>query len=531
MTCRIHVTPFLMVAFLFTISQSAQGADPLHQQIDQLILAKNKGKPISERTTDPAFVRRIYLDLVGRIPTTDEARTFLNDKSPNNREKLIDELLKSEEHPRRMQELFHVMLMERLGEHDAWLDYLKRSFAKNKPWNQMAREMLSGNSEDADSKGAVYFLSKRLEKYGQNPTDYPGLARDIGRLFLGKDLRCAQCHNHLFIDEYKQRDFQGLFAFIQNITLDRGTDPGVVEKPTKDKLTFSSVFEGIEMQTGPRVPGLKEISIPSFKRGEEYLVPPDKKKRTPGKLKFSVLAQLGEQLPTKENEAFAKNAVNRMWFVMMGRGIVHPLDLHHKDNPPSHPKLLDVLTKEFIAHNYDLRWLIRELALSETYQRSTMLPEKQEKFEPTTFLTAHEKRMSAEQILRSVLVATQPRKNWDKLFKEKKSEFTQAFANPAREAEIDFNPSLRAVLFLLNDPTVLSWLEAKDGNLVDRLSKLKADEKVAEEAYLAVLSRLPTEDEVAEVKSYLQKNEKRRPIAVGHMVWALLASTEFCVNH
>src|SRR4029079_3920997 len=116
------------------------------------------------------------------------------------------------------------------------------SFAANKPWDQMAREMLAGSTKDAP--GATFFLSKRLENYGQNPVDYPALTRDIGRLFLGKDFRCAQCHDHLFIKDYKQRDFQGLFAFVRNVARISDKDPGVSEKMTTDKVEFASVFGG-----------------------------------------------------------------------------------------------------------------------------------------------------------------------------------------------------------------------------------------------------------------------------------------------
>lgn len=500
-----------------------QAAEPMHQQIDRLILEKNNEKAVSPMTTDAAFLRRITLDLLGRIPTASEVRAFLNDKAKDKRQRIIDKLLADKEYPQHLANRFHLMLMERLGEHEAWMKFLQESIAKNKPWDQMVKEML-GSLES----GATFFLSKRLENYGQNPVDYPGLTRDIGRLFLGKDLQCAQCHDHLFVEEYKQRDFQGLFAFIQNVSLKRGAKlPGVVEKPTMKKVDFTSVFEGKPKETGPRLPGLIEIAIPKFKKGEEYLVKPDRKKRTAGVPRFSTLKVLSEQLPTKDNLAFSKNIVNRLWFLFIGRGLVHPLDLHHAENPPSHPKVLDLLAKEFIAHKFDIRWLIRELVLSETYQRSSELPEGVEKFEPTTFLTAHEKRLSAEQLLRSVVQATG---NPTSMEAKLKSSFVKAYANPAREPEIDFTPSLRSTLFLLNDSVILDLLKPSKKNLVAQLLKLKKD-KLADEMYLSVLSRLPTAEERKELEAFLQKWAKKRELAMRHYVWALLASTEFAVNH
>jgi hypothetical protein len=221
---------------------------------------------------------------------------------------------------------------------------------------------------------------------------------------------------------------------------------------------------------------------------------------------------------------------------MMGRGLVHPLDQFHDDNPPSHPEVLDLLAKEFVAHHFDMKWLLRELALTQTYQRSSALPENVKKQLPESFLTANEKRLSAEQLLGSVLEATGERarlsapaeaKNLDAA----RAKFVKAFANPRREPEDDFAPSLKAALFVLNDDVVLGWLAPRPGNLIDRLTKQTDDAKVAEELYLSVLSRRPTAEERDEVTAYLSKNAARRTTALGHLAWALLASTEFCVNH
>src|SRR5690606_12381604 len=114
-----------------------------------------------------------------------------------------------------MHELFNVMLMERRGSSPEWDKYIEQSFAANKPWDELAKEILAGESGDDDSRqGVEFWYTKRLENYGQHPVDYDGLARDVGRLFFGVDLQCANCHNHLFIDDYKQADYKGLFLLI-----------------------------------------------------------------------------------------------------------------------------------------------------------------------------------------------------------------------------------------------------------------------------------------------------------------------------
>src|SRR5262249_15124568 len=148
------------------------------------------------------------------------------------------------------------------------------------------------------------------------------------------------------------------------------------------KVAFSSVFKKAPKETGPRIPGGAEIEVPPLKKGEEFVKPPDPKTQFPGVLRFSPLGRLAEQLPTAENQAFTRNIVNRLWFVMLGRGLVYPLDLHHSGNPPSYPELLDLLAREFAAHKFDIKWLLRELALSQTYQRSSLLPQDQTKLPP-----------------------------------------------------------------------------------------------------------------------------------------------------
>ncbi len=524
-SCR-RLLPSLVALLLLPAGVWAD--DSLHQRLDPLILAGARGRPVSPLADDAEFLRRITLDLAGRIPSTQETRAFLQDQAADKRVRLIDRLLASPEHVRRLTDLFHVMLLERLGDHPEWTRYLRTSFEANKPWDVLAREILRAAPRDEATRGAAFFYAKRLEHYGQNPVDYAGLTRDVARLFLGKDLRCAQCHDHLFIRDYKQADFQGLHAFFQNTFLQDAKYPTVGEKPTLVPLDFMSVFRKVPHKTGPRIPGGKELAVPVLKKEELYLKPANPKNQDPGQLRFSPLAQLAEQLPRGDNPAFVRNSVNRLWWAMLGRGLVHPLDLHHSANPPSHPEVLDLLAREFVAHKFDVRWLLRELALSQTYQRSSLLPKGQDKLEPSAFLTALEKRLSAEQLLAAMQVATGERE--DTSSAAVLARFQKAFANPAREAEDEIAGSLKAALFLLNDEVVLGWLQPKPGNLMDRLLN-RDDNAVAEELYLSVLSRLPSSEERATVQAHLAKNAGKRKTALFQLSWALLASTEFAVNH
>ncbi len=533
---RIRILPFALVAITVGLCPPLAAAEPLAPRIDALIEAKAKADnvPLAGSAEDAEFLRRAYLDFAGTVPPVAVARAFLDDKTADKRAKLIDRLLNGPEYPARMADLFHVMLMERLGDNADWAKYLRESFAKNKPYDLMVREILRADPKNAASFGAAFWISKRLENYGQNPVEYSALTRDVGRLFLGKNFQCCECHDHLFIDDYKQKDFQGLHVFFKNTFLVNGPKLVVGERPTTEKHPFASVFTKVQMTTGPALPGMMMLDIPTFAKGMEFATPPDRKTNEPGVPKFSTLAAISEQLPKPTNKDFTRNAVNRVWFALMGRGLVHPLDLHHGSNPASHPELLDLLAAEFAAHKFDLKWLLRELALTKTYQRSSLLPNQRqpgrppEPPEPKYFAVALEKRLSAEQLLTTILAATgSDPKAADTL----RPKFLKAFANQPREPEDEVAPSLKAALFLLHDAAVLQLVKPTPGNLVDRASKLD-DTAATDELYLAVLSRKPSTDErVAVVKVLAKHASDKRPEAVGRVAWALLASMEFGVNH
>lgn len=531
----------LILLPVFVLSTAATAAEPLHVEIDRLIEAKFAGRSPAEQTDDAAFLRRIWLDLAGRIPSTTETRQFLADTSPDKRQRLVDQLLAAPTRVDRLENLFHVMLQERRGENEEWKKFLRTSFEQNKPWNQMVREILNPDDQDENLRGSAFFYTSRLKTYGQNATDWPGLTRDVGRLFLGVDLQCAECHNHLFVDDYKQVEFQGLFAVFRNLTVRGGVKfPAINQQAMTEQLEFVSVFDPAQRQTGPRVPFMKEFPVPPLPEAKDGK-PAPKKKLTPADIGFDPLALLAADLPVAENDLFVRNIVNRLWFAMMGRGLVMPLDLFHSGNPASHPELLDLLAREFTAHNFDMNWFLRELALTRTYQRSSQLPAGTETAPPAAdFLVGIEKRLSAEQLLESMLEATgnaarlkqpqadgKPNEEYAKLLKQ----FQAAFANEEREPEVDFNASVKAALFLLNDDDVLNLLKPVETNLVARLAKIDDPRQLTDELFLSVLVRLPAEEERAAVLAYLEQNSSRRDVALGHVLWGMLSSIEFCVNH
>lgn len=529
----------LLIICLWLSVHPGQAAEPLHKAIDRLIAAQAGTQPLAGPATDAEFLRRATLDFTGRIPTATAVQEFLADPAKDKRARLIDRLFAEPLWAETMAERFHVMLMERRGNDEHWNGWLKKAFLENKPWDVMVREMIAPDFKDEAKRGAGYFLTKRLEKYGQNPTDHPGLTRDVGRMFMGVDLQCAQCHRHLSVKSYKQLDFQGLFAAYQNLKLQRANDTikvaWVSEGLMKKGLEYSSVFSETQKSTGPRVPFGEEIVIPEFPKGEEWLEAPDRTKRFLGTPKFSPIREIATRMTVGSNPYFTRNIANRAWFLMMGCGLVEPLDLAHIQNPASHPELLDLLAKELAARQFDLKWLLRELALTQTYQRSSVLPDG--KPAENLFAAAKERPIAAEALLRNVLLATGETERVTKLPDEDAHSlakfeelFQSTFANAPREPELAVNATLKAALFLRNNETLLGLLKRRDGNLVDQLTKLKEPKAIADTVFLNILSRPASKAEQAMVQAFLE-NSSHHEQALGDLAWALLTSAEFFVNH
>ena len=545
----------LRITLVLLLAVGVAAAQEISAKIDAAVAAQ-AGGALAERCSDADFVRRVYLDLAGRIPSAEETRSFLKNSEAQKRAKLVEQLLAGADFPRRLEQAITVMLLERRGggkipEHK-WRDYLREQIAVKRPWNEVVKDLISVDG-DFKAKPAAKFMADG-EKLDPEKT-----AHDIARLFLGMNLQCAQCHDHPVVDNFKQADFYGIYAYLNQTRVqeDKKTKAALlVEGALTNKIEFKSVFKRQKEMTAPHLPGRPEVTIPIYAKGEEYAVPPADGK--PGVLKFRPRAALAEELTAADNVQFTRNSANRFWFFMMGRGLVHPLDMMHAGNPASHPELLDLLAREFAAHQFDVRWLLRELALSEAYQRSSRAPRGVEvrSIPPQSYRVANLKGLSAEQTAWSVMVAVG---SLDKVTKapapavaakfvykaynsgtstvppatldDTLTLFTATFGNPPGEPEVEFAPSMGHSLFLMNERLVLGWLKPEEGNLVGRLVKLEKPEAVAEELYVGVLSRLPEAAEIAEVGDYLARNAKRRSDALGELAWALLASAEFRLNH
>lgn len=534
-------------------------AAPVHDRVDRLVEAAqvNFDTLAAPRSSDEEFVRRIYLDLNGVIPSAGQTRQFLDDTSASKREELIDALLVSPQFARHMQYVFDEMLMERLGGANVpaaeWQTFLRESFRANKPWDQLAAEVLSADGADEKKRAAAKFYLDR-----NFTVDL--VTKDVGRVFLGVDLECAQCHDHPNIDDYLQRHYYGLTAFLKRSYI--FTDPKSKKKMLGEKaegdVKFTSVFTQEEGSTNPRLLDLPEIPDPDTEE-VAYIAKPDKKTR--GIPKYSRREQLAKAMISEENIEFRQNIVNRLWATMLGRGLVEPLDVRHAANPPSHPKVLDLLAQEFHAHGYDVKWLVRELALSRTYQRSSAHKDGSAPSAESAdaFACGLLKPLSPEQLAWSGLEATgatavtmaaqeaallkkepeaAPQKKDDPVWREEalrtalNSEITAIVTKFAGQGgqKTSFEATANQALFLINGSQVNNWLTPKGANVAARLLKLHDESAFSEELYVSVLSRRPTASESTAVAEYLN-SVSDRATATREMMWALLSSAEFRFNH
>lgn len=360
--------PALAAALLWAACSPASAAEPLHARIDRLLRSKPFGAA-APTCTDAEFLRRTSLTLNGTIPTATEARRFLDDKSPDKRAKLVDRLLQRPEYLRRMTDFFDVMFTERrrarVVKAAEWRKYLYDSLAADKPYNVLAREILAGKQTAGKPQPAARFYFDRAVEPNQ-------LTRDVGRIFFGKDLQCAQCHNHPLVDNYFQSDYYGLYAFLNRTYqfTDKKKKLTMLGEKAEGTVSFLSVFTKTGGRTLPRLPGEPQIYDPVYPKGADTkaaAIGPDEPK-------FSRRELLAKEATAGKNVAFNRNIANRLWRMMFGRGLVEPVDFLHPDNPPSHPELLDLLAADFAKSKYDVKSFLREIAVTEIYQRSFETP-------------------------------------------------------------------------------------------------------------------------------------------------------------
>jgi hypothetical protein len=504
--------------------------------VDHYVYARlaAKGVKPAAQADDATIVRRLTLDLDGRIPTEAEVRSFVESTDPDKRTKLVDGLMAGPGFVRHQVDTFDAMLMA--GTRGNLREFLVKAFGENRSWDRVFRELLVGDESPAGRKGSAAFLKARVKDLDQ-------LTSDVSSVFFGVNVSCAKCHDHPTVKDWKQDHYYGMKSFIGR-TYDVGglvaeRDYGLVKFKTVDGEERKARFMFLTGKVVD-VPGAEEPSKEqreAEKRQREAL---RKKKGSqppaPAAPKVSARAKLVEvALAPDQREFFARAIVNRLWDQFFGAGLVMPLDQMHAENPPSHPELLAWLARDTAEHRYDLRRLIRGLVLSHAYSRSSAW-EGPEAPSPRLFAAAAVRPLTPIQLATSMWVATTDPAQLDNAdardpaiesLASRARSLASAIARPGEEYQIGAGEAL-----LMSNSDRLKDLLADGGDrLVGRLIKVADPRERIDLAVRTVLSRPATDDELATLGELFQGHKDPSPETCRHLVWALLTCAEFRFNH
>src|SRR5262245_12594777 len=379
-TAPSSITAPIAVPATGTKVDAAQLAKIIDDQIQKKLDAE--GMKPSPKSDDAEFLRRVYLDIVGVVPTPEKVKEFLNSKDPDKRRKVIDELLADPRFGTHLAESWTGLMIpresnNRLLNYTPLLTWMSEKFNADTPLNKMIFDLITATGSQDENGAVTYFVG--------NPT-VDKMTDNVTRMFLGVQLQCAQCHNHPFTD-WKQTEYWAMAAFFMKTKLTatpqqaakKGKTVGIVEAggPTKGK-------KGNLPESAKFVPA-------KFLQGESPKLKTDEPYRP-------VLAQW---VTSPTNPFFARAMVNRFWYQLYGRGLVNPVDDMHDENPASHPPLLAALTEQFKANEFNVKYLYRAILNSETYQR-TSRPNDSNKDDKELFSRAQVRVLTPEQLYDSL---------------------------------------------------------------------------------------------------------------------------------
>ena len=518
--------------------------DPLKvsEVIDREIEKKLADKSIapSALIDDYEFIRRLSLDVRGRIPDAAETEAFAGDSSPDKRRKLIDEFLADPDYGTH----FSIVWYRRMVKPDAdnravisttFRDWLAERFNANQGWDRLTTDILTASGDRNQNPATVFWLSN-TEGKGRIIAENK-VATAASQLFLGVKLECCECHNHPFDTELKQTDFWATAAFFTTTHTD-----GTQKKAVQQDGAVPGVFEN-QTADRPRGKASKEfapagsIVIPESKGtvvSAKFLLQ-DKGPEAGSQLRPAFAAWL----TSTENPYFAKAAANRLWASFFGRGVIDPADDLRSTEGATHPELLDALAAEMAASHFDLKHLIRCVCNSRTYQRSSLpLPENKDDDELYSHMPL--RMLTADMLFDSLTVAM----SHEPVRGKRPAGKVKAGGNRARtprdeflayfHAEADDDASILEA-YTHGIPQVLRLMNSDELNDTERFVKKlvqssQGPQQVIESIYLTVLSRKPTEAELARMQEYVAASSDSTTGA-GELMWALLNSSEFLFNH
>ena len=503
---------------------------PPRNRIDELVFAKLKvlGIPPSGLCTDLEFLRRVSLDVIGTLPTAEEVRAFAADRNPAKRSVLIDRLLQRPEFAQfwaikwgdllRIKSEYPVNVWPKAVH--AYHRWLRTRIAQNQPYDQFVRELLTSGGSNFRSPAANYFRAMP----GRDPQSF---AEATALVFMGMRMNCAHCHGHP-TEPWTEDDNLGLAAFFSKVAF----------KPTqewKEEIVYFLADGGLwhprrKTLVKPKIPG-----GPTLELGLD--VDP--------RVKFA------DWLTRRDNPWFATSIVNRVWYWLLGRGIVDPVDDLRTTNPPENPELLAYLRNELVDHAFDLKHIYRLILNSRVYQLASETTPLNEN-DVGHFSHYRLRRLTAEQLLDAVCQVTGSQESFTSWIpvpvlrlpagqraiqlpdSDIDSAFLDLFGRPSRdtayEADRNCEAQPRQALYLVSSDD-LEWKIAAGQRIKHLLESKLSDRDVVEEVYLAALARPPRDDEKTRAVAYLARNPAARAQSLQDLLWAVLTTKEFMVNH
>lgn len=527
-------TTSLIIATLFVVradNLAPAAADNIAARVDKHIADRWVKENVTPAVAcdDATYLRRVYLDVTGRIPPYAEVEDFLADPAPDKRARVVDRLLDGPTYVAHFSNVWRdVMLPEANADLQvrflipAFEVWLRRRLIENKPYDALVREILTTPLEVRGDAGPAMMQadgSTPITFYQAKQIKPENLAAATARMFLGVRIECAQCHDHPF-DSWKQENFWSYAGFFAGIEM-QGANPdegivGTIKElldrrelaiPGKDKVVPATFLDGVKPtwkpQVGPRV-------------------------------------TLADWVTSSGNPWFAKSVVNRMWGHFFGTGIVDPIDDFGADNPPSHPALLDELAREFVAHDYDLKFLIRTITATRAYQLSSEQSDESQA-NPRLFARMSVKGLTPAQLFDSVAQATgyyersQERNQAVMENNSPRSEFLESFADRSETGTTDQQTTILQALAMMNGQFIADATGLERSTTLSAIADfplLSTSDRI-QALYLSAVSRPPRPDELGRLTKYVDAGgPKQDPKqALADVFWALLNSSEFLFNH
>ncbi|MEX0937571.1 MAG: DUF1549 and DUF1553 domain-containing protein [Pirellulales bacterium] len=511
---------------------------PVQNYIDRLVWEKLRRLRIhpSPPADDATFVRRAYLDAIGVLPTADEASRFVEDTSSDKRAKLVDELLARAEFAGAWALKWSDLVRNEEKVLDAkgvdlFYDWMRQSFADGKPLDEFVREMVASRGSTYDNPPANFWRAHR---------DPFTRAETTAQLFLGVRLQCAKCHNHPF-DRWTQDDYYSWSAMFARI------DYEVVENDRKDE------FDKHEFKGEQIVQVKDEGEVKNARTGKNAEPRLLGAETPPLDEKADRLEPAAEWIANGDNELFARTQANRIWYHVMGRGVVEPVDDFRPTNPPSNPELLDALTEDFIEHDFDVKHLVRTIMTSTVYGLSAQ-PNETNGGDEANFARAVVRRLTAEQLLDAQCQVLDEAADFNGFDQGTRAgelpgvqrvrprdkrpstadRFLTVFGKPQRllacECERSDETTLSQALLLVGGEGLHERLSADDNRLGRLVHSNLENEQIIDELYWTALARPPSEVERSRCVELLNTSSDRRT-ALEDITWALLNAKEFIFRH